>query len=144
MNRSVLTILFIMYGITLFSQQTAEFTQYMLNKTYINPGATGSCDALCITGIGRDQWMGLKDDSSRTINPRTYQISAEMPVYSIHSALGMSYEYDMIGFEKNTDFRLNYAYQIRIKKIQRQELISPQVINGLKDLKIISVQETKI
>lgn len=118
MNRSVLTILFILSGINLYSQQPAQYTQYMLNKTYINPGATGTEDALTITGIGRHQWIGLKDENNQSIYPRTYQLTAEMPLFSIHSGLGISIENDQLGIEKNTNLRLNYAYHFKIDKFQ--------------------------
>ena len=102
-----------------FGQQQAQFTQYMFNKTYLNPAFTGSNKAICATAAARFQWMGFKDSSDRVVSPRTYLFNLEAPIYSINSGIGISVEHDQLGFEKNLDVKMNYAYYQNIKKIHQ-------------------------
>lgn len=97
-------------GLITYSQQQTQFTQYMFNKTEFNPATTGSSKAICAYGAARFQWMGLKDDSSQVINPRSYLFNIEMPIYSIRSGIGVSVNYGQLGYENNFDIKLNYAY----------------------------------
>lgn len=115
MKISVLTILMLQTAMVAFSQQTVQYTQFMFNRSFLNPGATGASGNLCITGLGRHQWIGFKDDNGRAIYPQTYQLSAEVPLFAINSGLGLSFEKDQLGFELNTAFRINYAYHIKIE-----------------------------
>ena len=97
-------------GFTLYSQQQTQYTLYMFNKAEFNPATTGYSDAVCAYGAARFQWMGMKDDSNRIINPRSYLFNIEMPIYSIRSGVGVSVNYSQLGFENNFDIKLNYAY----------------------------------
>lgn len=103
-------------GLMAYSQQQTQFTQYMFNKTEFNPAATGSSKAICAFVGARLQWLGLKDDSSKVINPRSYLFNIEMPIYSIRSGIGVSVNYGQLGFENNFDIKLNYAYHQPIKE----------------------------
>jgi type IX secretion system PorP/SprF family membrane protein len=116
MKKLICIFVLILPGLIALSQQQPQYTQYMFNKTHINPAAAGSCNAICASGAARFQWIGFEDDSNRTINPRTYLFNFEMPLYSIKSGIGMSLEYDHLGFEKNLDIRLNYAFHQVIKE----------------------------
>jgi type IX secretion system PorP/SprF family membrane protein len=87
----------------------------MFSKAIINPAAVGSSKAICALGGARFQWIGLEDDSNRAINPRSYLVNVEMPLYSIKSGIGIAMEYGQVGFEKNLDVRLNYAYHLPIR-----------------------------
>jgi len=116
MKRFIYIFALIMSGLFTYSQQQAQFTQYMFNKTALNPAATGSSKALCVHGAARFQWIGLKDDSNRTINPRNYRLEFEMPIYPIRSGIGLSVNYGQLGYENNLDIKLNYAYHQPIKE----------------------------
>jgi type IX secretion system PorP/SprF family membrane protein len=116
MKRIIYLFALIIPGLLAYSQQQTQYTQYMFNKTALNPAAAGTAGALCAMGAARFQWIGLTDDSNRTINPRSYLLNVEMPLYSIKSGLGLSLEYGQLGFEKNLDINVNYAYHQKIKE----------------------------
>lgn len=94
----------------IFAQQEPQFNMYMFDRAALNPAAAGVSGAICGTGIFRDQWIGLKNDSGTVINPRTFGASFDMPVYAIKSGAGLNLRYDVIGAEKNLDIEFQYAY----------------------------------
>ncbi len=118
MKKPSVIFLFIIWYTGLFGQQEPQFNQYMINRVSINPAVAGASGAACITGIARDQWMGYKNDTGTTVNPFTYGLSFDMPLYSIKSGAGLTFQYNKTGAEKNIDVRLLYAYHYAIKKKQ--------------------------
>jgi len=94
----------------LFAQQQPQFTQYMFNKVAINPAAAGLTGAVCLTGFGRNQWMGYQDEQGNNVSPRTYGLTFDMPVYAIKSGAGFTVQYDLVGFERNFNASLHYAF----------------------------------
>ena len=46
---------------TLYSQQDAQYTQYMYNMNVVNPAYAGSQGTLSIGLLGRTQWVGLME-----------------------------------------------------------------------------------
>jgi len=94
----------------LMAQQQHLYTQYMFNKIAVNPAAAGLSGAVCATGFGRSQWMGYKDEQGNKVGPGSYGLTVDMPVYTIKSGVGMVFQYDMIGYERNMTFNLVYAY----------------------------------
>jgi type IX secretion system PorP/SprF family membrane protein len=93
-----------------FGQQQPQFNMYMFNKVVINPAVAGTSGAICLTGFGRNQWMGYQDMNGGNISPRTYGLSYDMPIYAIKSGAGFMVQYDLIGFERNFKANLNYAF----------------------------------
>ena len=116
LNRLIFIIVLLMPGSMVFSQQQAQYTQYMFDKSTLNPAATGSLNCISVLGGARFQWIGMKDDTNNVINPRNYHLDFEMPIYSIRSGIGFSFNYGQTGFEKDLNFKLNYAYHQPIKK----------------------------
>jgi type IX secretion system PorP/SprF family membrane protein len=116
MKRILFIFLFVAWYTGSFAQQDPQFTQYMFNKTLINPASAGVSGAICVAGFGRDQWLGYQDSVGYAINPRTYGISFDMPVYSIKSGVGLNVQYDRLGAEKNINVKLNYAYHLTFHK----------------------------
>ena len=93
----------------MMAQQEPQITQYMFNQVSVNPAAAGVRGAICVTGYGRGQWIGM-EDSTGAINPRTYGLSMDMPLYALKSGVGLNFWYGMLGAEKNTTIKLDYAY----------------------------------
>ncbi len=69
--------------------------------------------------IGRQQWMGFKDESGQAINPRTIMFFAESPIHIINSGLAVMAYTDRIGYDKNSAVRLNYAYHMKFMEIHQ-------------------------
>ncbi len=115
MKKTVFIFLLLILYLGLFAQQEPQFTQYMFNEVSVNPAASGASGAVCLAGIGRSQWIGYEDDSGNVVNPRTIGLAFDMPVYSIKSGVGLTFQYGRLGAEKNTDLRLLYAYHHVLK-----------------------------
>lgn len=90
------------------SQQGIQFTQYMFNKIYYNPGVTGSGGAICVNALHRSQWVGFEGA------PVTQNLNVNAPIAKLHGGLGLSIANDQIGFFQNIDVGLNYAYQFKL------------------------------
>jgi type IX secretion system PorP/SprF family membrane protein len=103
-------------GSVLFAQQEPQFNFYMFNKAGFNPATAGLEKAVCFTGYGRNQWIGYQNQEGLAVNPRTYGLSFDMPVYRIKSGAGLTFQYNKTGVESNIDVKLNYAYHYIIKK----------------------------
>lgn len=97
-------------GIEGFGQQQPQFTQNMFNKSYTNPGHYGINNAICATGLIRQQWIGFKDAEDNKVAPQTSLISVEAPVKILHGGLGLNIVQDQYGFYKDVTIRLGYAY----------------------------------
>ncbi|HRY33226.1 MAG TPA: type IX secretion system membrane protein PorP/SprF [Bacteroidales bacterium] len=106
-------LLFSFMGVTLHAQQEAQFTQYMFNNMSINPAFAGSNEAICFTGLARQQWFGIKEGGDN-VAPRTFLVSLDAPVNILHGGLGATVFQDQLGFEKNVGLRLNYAYRFNL------------------------------
>jgi type IX secretion system PorP/SprF family membrane protein len=94
----------------LTAQQQPQFTMYMFNKVIINPATAGLSGSVCLTGFGRNQWLGYQDMQGENVGPRSYGLSFDMPVYAIQSGAGFNIRYDLIGHERNFNASLHYAF----------------------------------
>jgi type IX secretion system PorP/SprF family membrane protein len=112
MKKALFIFLLVAWYSGSFAQQDPQFTQYMLNKTLINPACAGISGAICASGFGRYQWLGYQDSVGYPLNPRMFGVSFDMPVYSINSGVGLTVLYNRLGAEKNLGVRLNYSYQL--------------------------------
>jgi type IX secretion system PorP/SprF family membrane protein len=103
--KKFLTIIGFSFGsISVFSQQDPQFTQFMHNKLFMNPGYAGMSHALCFTGIARQQWAGF--DGS----PRSGVFSGDYYFDKLSGGIGINFLYDQLGFENNMAFRVNYSF----------------------------------
>lgn len=103
--KKLLSAAFIFTAILSYGQQDLQFTQYMFNRIYYNPGVAGSGDAICINALHRSQWVGF--DGA----PTTQNINANIPINAIKGGLGVRIANDQIGFFQNINAGLGYAYQ---------------------------------
>lgn len=90
------------------AQQDVQFSQYMFNRIYYNPGVTGSGSAICINGLHRSQWVGFEGA------PITQNINVNVPIKAIRGGVGLSIVNDQIGFYNNISARLMYGYQFQL------------------------------
>lgn len=111
LKQSVALLMFLTWtGVSAFAQQQPQFTQNMFNKSYANPGHYGLVNAICATGIIRQQWVGFKDELGNKVAPQTSLISVEAPVKILKGGLGLSIVQDKYGFYKDVTIRLGYSY----------------------------------
>ena len=116
MRIKIFTFLLIILGVNtiVFSQQEAQFSQYMFNTMALNPGYAGSNGAICLNTFARQQWMGFKDPDGSSTAPQTFLFSLDAPIKFLHGGLGAVISKDKIGFEDNTNVRLAYAYRVNV------------------------------
>lgn len=101
-------ILVLVLPLLSIAQQDVQFSQYMFNRIYYNPGVAGSGGAICINGLHRSQWVGFEGA------PITQNINANVPIKAIGGGVGLSIVNDQIGFFNNISARLMYGYQLQL------------------------------
>lgn len=97
-----------------YGQQEAQVTQNMFNYMSVNPGYAGMREGICVTGIVRQQYVGLKNMEGTAVNPETFFLSADAPLDFLHGGLGITIHQDEIGFTSNTGIELDYSYHTRL------------------------------
>jgi len=90
-----------------FSQQDPMYTQYMYNTLSVNPAYAGSRDALSLTGLFREQWIGI--DGA----PSTQSFVMHSPIYNDNMGLGLSVVNDRVGPIHQTMLFADYSYSIQ-------------------------------
>ena len=91
------------------AQQDPQFTQYMDNTLFVNPGYAGSRDMLNMTAIHREQWVGIDG------RPRSTTFSIHSPLPYENVGLGFTAVNDVIGPVQSTLFYGDASYTLRFK-----------------------------
>ena len=96
---------------TVYSQQEKLLTHFIFDKMSINPGATGvgMPAQVCGTMIYRNQW----DKFNGAPNSALFNAEANLSQY-FPSAVGLSFYHDAIGFSRQNNLTINYAYHLPI------------------------------
>jgi len=97
-------------GGLLFSQQDAQYSQYMFNQLALNPAYAGSRDVLATSLLYRNQWTGIKGA------PTTASLSVQMPLRKKKIGIGAEIISDKLGPKNISAFLLSYAYRIPLGK----------------------------
>ena len=90
-----------------FSQQDAQYTQYIYNAVAINPGYAGTRGVLSVVGLHRTQWVGV--DGA----PRTQTLSVHSPIGLGRVGLGGNVIQDEIGPVSETYLNADFSYTIQ-------------------------------
>ncbi|CAM4063337.1 MULTISPECIES: type IX secretion system membrane protein PorP/SprF [Flavobacterium] len=106
MKKGILIIVFILSGVSMYSQQDSQFTQYMYNTVNINPAYAGSRGVLSIFGLHRNQWVGL--DGA----PVTNTLSLNTPINNSKIGLGVSVINDRIGPSDENAISVDISYSV--------------------------------
>jgi len=102
--KNFFTILAILIAFTAYGQQNSQYTLYMMNKYQFNSAYAGLDNSLSITGVFRQQWLGLEG------SPSVQNINAHMPLYYLRGGIGLNVENMNIGAEQNISATLSYSY----------------------------------
>jgi len=105
--KKVLIIVFMLVGVSGYSQQDPLFTQYMFNKLFLNPAYAGSREILTIDILDRAQWIGIDDA------PQTFTFSAHTSIRNKKVGIGAFGYRDAIGPSVNLGFMAAYSYTIQ-------------------------------
>lgn len=106
MKKGILIIVFILTGVSVYSQQDSQFTQYMYNTVNINPAYAGSRGVLSIFGLHRNQWIGLEGA------PVTNTLSLNTPINNSKIGLGVSVINDRIGPSDENAISVDISYSV--------------------------------
>jgi type IX secretion system PorP/SprF family membrane protein len=102
------------FSLGLKAQQDPQFTHNMFNHAFINPGSYGLSDGITVTGIFREQWVGLKDDNNYKVSPETFLLTADAPIRFLRGGVGIGIAQDKEAYTKNMLVKLGYAYHLNI------------------------------
>lgn len=92
-----------------YSQQDAQFTQYMYNTVTVNPAYAGSRPGTSIFLLNRSQWVGL--DGA----PKTTNLSIHGKIRN-NIGLGVSFYNDRIGPSDENNLAIDFSYTIPISE----------------------------
>ncbi len=110
MKNIIITSIALLFGVGLFAQQDAQYTQFMFNKLAYNAGYAGSGDVACISCLYRNQWTGINGA------PQTGVLNFDTPMFKKRVGLGVNLVYDKIGVEQRVKASLVYSYRIKLNK----------------------------
>ncbi|KZS41574.1 hypothetical protein AWE51_21445 [Aquimarina aggregata] len=103
----ILVLLLIITTKEILAQQDAQYTQYMYNTLSVNPAYAGSRDAISITGLYRNQWVGIGGA------PVTQTLNIHSPIGpSEKVGLGFSIVNDKIGPTQETYIDIDFSYTL--------------------------------
>lgn len=103
----------VLIGTSARAQQDPMYTMYMWNTLAVNPGYAGSADLFTITGLARQQWVGLAGA------PSTQTITAHTPLPMESLGVGLSVVNDKTGPVSNTVAYADVAYRLRVNAESR-------------------------
>ncbi|MCF8715161.1 type IX secretion system membrane protein PorP/SprF [Joostella atrarenae] len=104
-HKYTLGILLGLCAFTSWAQQDPQFTQYMYNTMSVNPGYAGSREVFSITGLYRNQWVGV--DGA----PTTQTLGIDTPLGK-NVGGGLSIINDELGPSQETYVDGNFSYTV--------------------------------
>lgn len=107
MKTKILIFALLSMGFVSYSQQDAQYTQYMYNTVNVNPAYAGSRGVMSIFGLHRTQWVGL--DGA----PVTNALSVNTPIENSNLGLGLSFVNDRIGPTVENTISADISYTIK-------------------------------
>lgn len=99
-----------------FAQQDTQFSQYMLNTLWYNPGYAGVEGVTRLTATHRSQWLGYQPTiNDGGVAPTTQLITMTTPIYKLNSGFGAHILHDRTGPQTNLEAQVAYAYHLALK-----------------------------
>ncbi|MBS1681450.1 MAG: type IX secretion system membrane protein PorP/SprF [Bacteroidetes bacterium] len=99
----------------LSAQQDPQFSQYMFNTIYYNPGFSGTEGVTKVTALHRSQWLGYTPTYGTGGAPTTQLITFSTPIFKLNSGFGGFISHDNLGPYNNLEVQASYAYHLGIK-----------------------------
>ena len=123
--KHVYRIIFIFSAISLtvsnvFAQQDAQFSQYMFNSVYYNPGSAGIEGVTRATIITRKQWLGYsKSDGynspgGTSPTSQSITVNSRLPFLNRRTGAGLGIVYDSRGPITSYEIQLSGAYHVKL------------------------------
>ena len=111
MIKNILLLFACCISISLFSQQSGNYSLYMFNKFSFNPAYAGMDNSLSLTGVYRKQWSGLTD------SPISQNFNVHAPLYILNGGIGINVESEQLGLESNLLATFSYNFRLPVGKI---------------------------
>src|SRR4051812_5799645 len=108
MQRILYISLLIILSLKSVAQHRPLYSQYMFNPIVLNPGYTGSNDALTAVVHARKQMAKFPG------TPFTQTATIHSPVGNKKANLGLMLSHDQFGLTNQTEILTNFAYRIKI------------------------------
>ena len=108
--KKIFSFLFLVYIVNFaaFGQQDPQYTNNMFYKLGVNPGFAGAEGAINGLILNRYQWEGFKGAPKTLV----FSVDAAINAFGRPGGIGINFVSDELGFEKNTQINVNYAYKI--------------------------------
>lgn len=90
------------------AQQDPQYSQYVFNPLSVNSGYAGSHDALSVSLIARDQWIGIPG------SPQTQSAALHSPLKDRRFAAGITAVHDRYGPVETNALAADFAYRIQL------------------------------
>ncbi|WMJ72497.1 type IX secretion system membrane protein PorP/SprF [Cytophagaceae bacterium ABcell3] len=110
----VIFALFILFGGTANAQQDAQFSQYMFNSLYYNPGFAGVDGQTRFTGIHRTQWLNYEPTNFSGGAPQSTIISGSTLFPKQKIGVGGFMMYDRLGPITNINLSVSLSKHVKI------------------------------
>jgi len=90
------------------AQQDPQYSQYMFNQMAVNPGYAGSHDAICVSAVHRQQWVGFDGAPVTSV----FTVNAPFKLFNASHGAGLTVMSDQLGFDTNVSAGLSYAFRL--------------------------------
>jgi type IX secretion system PorP/SprF family membrane protein len=110
MKRFLFFLFFI--PVTFVAQHRGDYIQYVFNGVLLNPAYAGSQGALNVTGLYRNQWVGI--DGA----PVSKSFTAHSPLRNKKINIGINVENEKFAVYDHTNISALYAYRFKLSKGQ--------------------------
>lgn len=106
--KKIATLIALLWSLTSFAQQEAQFSQNMFTHLTVNPAYAGIRHTHCGTLLYRAQWVGF------TGAPRTASLNMETYFEDWRSGVGLTVVSDKLGFDKTFLIRGAYSFHFEL------------------------------
>lgn len=143
LNRIIFLFSILFVSVATMGQQAPQFSHNMFNHMGFNPGFAGLSNAISVTGLARQQWVGFKDAEGNRVSPETYLFAVDATVPLLRGGIGGSVMQDKLGFYTINDVRLGYSYHRQMGDARLGIGLQVNFINSVLDAgKFLAVDET--
>lgn len=109
MRKNIFTVIIYLLVVTaMTAQQQRQFTHFMFNKMAYNPAYVGNQEAAAITGLYRNQWVGINGA------PISQFLTVDLPFRNNKVGLGFNLAHSTIGISNIWNLDAMYAYRIKV------------------------------
>lgn len=110
MKKTFTLFLALIFSLSLWSQQSSQYSLYMHNPYAFNAAYAGMANSLNMVGVYRNQWINIAG------SPESQNVSVHLPVYYFGGGLGMNINNVNWGAHRNTRATLSYSYHLPLGK----------------------------